>query len=248
MVRASARSRGDQRQHVQLAVQVRVQRGLDGHQLHGRELAVLGASQPRAAVGMPQIAVVLDIVVGRLGGRGQRVPVVCLLQPRLVLSGFWPIDTFAFALFRLEEGVAAQGVAHQGGKVQRGHLQQAHRMLQAGGQALSLPMIGTHFQGRHGFLLLLCSPRRIGAAGAVNATAVPRRACAHIRIQHREWIAGATPVSRRKTPAQTGRCRRCARARPFGAVRIYRSQSAKVAAKRAKCHSTPRPTSGSLHD
>ena len=141
-----------QRQHVQLAVQVRVERGLDGHHLHGRKLAVVGLSQPGAGVGVPQVAIVLGIVVGR--GALVRVGTVVASGHRqrvgITLGRSRAIGQRVVAFLAFEERVAAQRVAHHLRKVQRRHLQQAHRMLQPRRQALCLPVIGTEFQGLHG--------------------------------------------------------------------------------------------------
>ncbi len=145
-----------QRQHRQLAVQVRGERGGHGHHVERAGLVVVGTLARPEAVGLPHVAVALagQVALGRCHGLGGGL---LGLAGLLGLGGLLRGEAFVALVVGiavlLEERVLAQGVVDLLGELERGELQQPNGVLQAGGQRLRLALFRTEVHRTHWFLL-----------------------------------------------------------------------------------------------
>jgi hypothetical protein len=176
-----------QRQHGELAVQVRGERRRDGHHVERAGLVVVGTLARTEAVGLPHVAVAFarQVTLGcghglgggllgfagllRLGGLLGRHVLVALVVGIAVL---------------FQERVLAQGVVDLLGEFERGELQQAHGVLQAGGQRLCLALFRTEVHRTHWFLL------SVGARGAGKSCRIRVHASMDCNARARNRICG----------------------------------------------------------
>jgi hypothetical protein len=179
------------RQHGELAVQVRRERGRHRHHVERARLVVVRALARAEAVRLPHVAIAF---AGQLALGGTIVSVAALRasrrrrRPRRAarLGGVFGLGVF------LEEGVLAKRVMHLLRELEGGQLQQPHRMLEARRQGLLLALFGAKVQRTHRNLLYFEGwPRpgnicRAGVHDECNATPVPE-----LRCRPKNFLAGS---------------------------------------------------------
>jgi hypothetical protein len=129
-----------QRQHVDLAAQVRPQADVGGDEIERADVRfAVVVAQPGSGL-LPVLALVGHLAVAAVGDHG------CLgRRHHAVDGGRRSIDRLGRIdrpVLDFEERVLAHGVVHLLGEVERGKLQQPHGMLQARGDGVLLSLAG----------------------------------------------------------------------------------------------------------